>query len=91
MTPDTKNARPYDKSGFYWAVMYKPRGISKPHICSIHPNWDDARRQVLGANRRWKEQGMGDWHWSVKRFMFRFRGSEIDAFEHEWRRREKRK
>lgn len=80
----------YDKKGFFWAVMYRPNFRCKPHITCLYPRETEARQDVFHTNRRWKEQGFGDNKWSVKRFFFYFRGSEIDAYEHEWFRAEKK-
>lgn len=80
---------PYDKSCFMWALTYKPNSRCKPHITQMYVNGNEAKREAYSINRRWKEQGMGENHWGVKRYMFRFRGEEIDAYEHSWERKEK--
>lgn len=82
------HGRQYDKTGFYWAVIYKPHR-SKGHITAIYPRGRDAEMEVNRSNRHWKEQGWAP-AWSVKRFKFFFRGTEIDAYEHSWERKEKR-
>lgn len=83
-------ARDYRKTDFYWAVMYKPSARAKPHIICIYPRHRDAVIEAMGINRRWKEQGFGDQYFSVMRFRFRFKGVEIDAYQHIFERNEKR-
>jgi len=72
---------PYDKNCFFWGVMYKPSSRAKPHVVSLHPKGNDARRIALHNNRQWEKEGWGA-KWSVKRFKFYFKGEEIDAYEH---------
>jgi hypothetical protein len=88
---EPKGTSQYDKSTFYWAVTYQANKRCKPHIVRIYPRGNDARQYALSSNRHFKEQGFGDWHFAVKRFMFYFKGTEIDAYEHEWQRVEMRK
>ena len=72
----------YTRNDFYWAVMYKRR------ITAIYPRESDARTTVFKSNLTWQKNGWKK-DWSVKRFRYYFRGSEIDAYEHEYRRKEK--
>ena len=83
--------RRYDSSGFYWALMYQPSRRAKPYISAIYPKHGDARSRAVDCNRHWKEQGLGEnglVSWTVKRFKFYFRGTEIDAYAHEFQRQE---
>ena len=80
----------YDKNCFYWAVTYKPNQRSKEHIVCLYPTHDSARRDAFQSNKRFKECGFSEKHFSTKRFMFRFKGKEIDAYEHEFKRKEKK-
>lgn len=77
------NGKVYDRSDFFWAVMY-----GKKQITCIYPRYSEARQEAFRLNARWEERG---WRrkWGTKRFMFRFHGAEIDAFEHEWWRQDK--
>lgn len=70
---------------WYWAVMYKPSGRSKPYVTILYPRWREAKQHAIASNREWTRNGWRD-AFSVKRFAFYFRGSEIDAYEHEWSR-----
>lgn len=71
----------YDTQGFYWAKIYRNR------ITALYPNEREARQGVLGANATWEKN---NWprEWSVKRFKFYFKGTEIDGFQHYWEREE---
>ena len=72
---------------WFWAVMYKPSGRSKPYITTLYPRWKEAKSNAHDANRQWEQLG---WRkaFSTKRFRFYFKGLEIDAYEHMWERSE---
>ncbi len=91
MAKPTPDGKVYDKKGFYWGVMYRANHRCKPYITALYPTGRQAEIQVIGINRSWEKQGLGANHWSVKRFFFYFKGSEIDAYEHDWHRLEKHK
>lgn len=83
--------RRYDSNRFYWALMYQASRRCVPRISEIHPRQSDAKRRAMDCNRYWKEQGLGKEvvkAWTVKRFKFYFRGTEIDAYAHEFQREE---
>lgn len=73
----------YDRTAWFWAVMHKR------HITAIYPRYDEARREVFFSNQRWEKLGWGR-EWYAKRFKYHFRGTEIDAYEHEFKRKEKK-
>ncbi len=76
------NGKQYDKNDWYWAVMHKK------HIVAIYPRFSEARQHAFHSNKRWEANGWAP-NWTTKRFRFYFKGSEIDAYEHEWQRTEK--
>lgn len=83
------NGKPYDSNSYYWALMYKPSGRGKAHIVCLYPKGNDARSEALRINKSPFWEGKNAW--SVKRFHFYFRGTEIDAYAHEFQRIEKKK
>lgn len=78
--------RPYDKIEFAWAIMYKANARCRPHVCYFYTSGLEARREANLLNRK---DSILSGKWSVKRFRFYYRGSEIDAYEHDFERREK--
>lgn len=87
--PPKVHGQPYDKSHFMWGLMYRHRASSKPRVVRMYERGRDAQREANMINSRWEKEYGWKGHWSVKRFMFYFRGAEIDAYEHEWERLEK--
>lgn len=72
----------YRKTDFYWAVMYKPSGLGKPHVVCIYPRQRDAKSEAIQSNRNWKKLSMSGEPYSIMRFRFQFKGVDIDAYEH---------
>lgn len=68
---------------FYWAIMYGQRP-EKFYRCGR-----DAQRSCNQSNTWFEKQGVSCRYW-VKRFKFNFKGSEVDIYEHEWQRKEKK-
>lgn len=68
---------------FYWCVMYEQRPVV------FYPTHRDAKHYMFEANRGFAEHNINIKYW-IKRFRFNFKGSEIDIYEHEFKRKEKK-
>ena len=82
---------PYDRNQFMWGLMYQANRRCKPHVVRMYPRGRDAQREANYNNRYWEKEFGKNWCWQVKRFKFYYRGSEIDAYEHDWERTEANK
>lgn len=76
-------------SEFYWAVMYQANRRCKPYITRFYRKGRDAHVHKNKSNKDFEGSGFGNWHYSVKRYRFYFKGTEVDAYEHEFTRKQK--
>lgn len=68
--------KPYDKTDYFWAVIY-----GKKQVVAIYPRKSDASWHKFQAtnvdkSEAWKSK------WWIKKFLFKFKGDEIDVFEY---------
>lgn len=88
--PPAVHGNTYDTNHFMWALMYRHKMSAKPRIVRMYERARDAQMEANRINAEWRDKyGWSDKHWSTRRFMFYFRGVEIDAYEHDWERKEK--